>query len=78
MKMDHEKIIRSRKPQKCPSCGHSPVASILYGMPIFSPELRQDMDKGLVTLGGCCITNLDPAWECTACGAKIYQKGKND
>ena len=72
--MQPERIERSRKPETCPNCGHKPVAQILYGLPDFSPELDEELKAGTVSLGGCCITDDDPAWECIHCGQRIYRK----
>jgi len=55
------------KPDKCPKCGSAKVANILYGMPIFNEKLERGLESGEVTLGGCCITDDDPLWLCTAC-----------
>lgn len=55
------------KPDACPNCGHSPVAEIHYGLPAFDEELERALKSGLVTLGGCCVTGDDPAWECLNC-----------
>lgn len=68
-----ERIVRSRKPRACPACGHKPVANILYGMPAFSKELEADMESGKVVLGGCCISEDDPTWECAECHQQIYR-----
>ena len=48
------RITRVRKPAKCPSCGATPVASILYGLPVFDEKLEQAMEEGRISLGGCC------------------------
>ena len=64
----------AKKPKKCPSCGAIPVATILYGLPAMSEKLEEDMKSGRVSLGGCCISDDDPKWECTHCGLMIYQK----
>lgn len=56
-----------KKPEACPDCGHSPLADILYGLPDGSDELKRDLKAGLITLGGCCVSVDDPAWECTKC-----------
>jgi len=68
------RLERAQKPRKCPECGHAPLASILYGMPAFTEELSHKMDEGRITLGGCCIGDEDPAWECTRCGLQIFRK----
>lgn len=64
---------RQRKPRKCPSCGHSPIAEILYGYPGFPLYDNEELDSGRITLGGCIVTGDDPEWECTQCGQKIYK-----
>lgn len=69
-----ERIERQRKPRKCPSCGKSPVATILYGLPAYDDEMQQQIDSGLIKLGGCCVMESDPAWHCTHCDIDIYRK----
>ncbi|MDD3888945.1 MAG: hypothetical protein PHR65_03375 [Syntrophomonadaceae bacterium] len=51
----------------CPRCGSRNTATILRGMPAWSPELQEKMDKGEVVLGGCCITDCDPTHHCNKC-----------
>lgn len=72
------RIERSRKPRRCPNCGHYPVASIMYGKVMYSEDLINKMEEGRIVLGGCCITCDDPMWECTNCGLKIYKKLPDD
>ena len=55
-----------RRPKKCPECGSSRVATILWGMPAFS-EIKDDLEAGRIVIGGCCIDDNDPKWECTDC-----------
>lgn len=62
-----EKLKYSRKPQKCSKCGSKKIASILYGYPAFSSELKSDLDEEKTVVGGCCISNDDPPWECADC-----------
>ena len=64
----------SRKPRKCPHCGFSPVANILYGMPAPDAKMQQDIDDGRLALGGCCIGMEDPTWKCRDCGLEMYKK----
>jgi len=71
---DAERIERVSKPVRCPNCDHSPVASILWGMPASSQKLDEDLKAGRVTLGGCCVSGDDPAWECRKCGVAIHHK----
>ena len=61
-----------RKPGVCPLCGSRRVASILYGIPAMSPELQRALEEGRIRLGGCCVSDADPAWECADCGAPFY------
>jgi len=64
----------SRKPRKCPECGSTKIARILYGYPAFSDELRRELKAGRVVLGGCCITGDDPHWQCVDCETVFYVK----
>lgn len=70
--MNTARIVRAEKPVVCPACGGSPVARILYGMPIFSEELKTALDEGTVVLGSCVISGDDPKWQCTQCNEYIY------
>ena len=67
-----KKITVKRKPRKCPACGSKKIASIMYGMPFFSPELEKDLEDGRIVLGGCSIMDDDPKWECSECEAPFY------
>lgn len=62
-----------RKPRKCADCGSKRIARILYGYPVFSPQLESDMDAGRVTLGGCCEMEDDPVWQCADCRVLIFK-----
>ncbi len=62
------------KPLHCPSCGHSPVAAILYGDPAESPELEREREAGLVYFGGVKTWPNPPRWRCSKCGQKIHLK----
>ena len=57
-----------------PVRGGRRIADILYGMPDFTDRLDSDVAEGKVVLGGCCITDDDPAWKCADCGKKIYME----
>ena len=63
-----------RKPRRCPRCGSARVAAILWGLPAGSPALDRDLEAGRVVLGGCCVGDDDPAWECADCGAGIHRE----
>lgn len=64
------------KPAKCPECGSARIAKILYGLPAFSEKLEAEMKAGRITLGGCCVTDDDPVWQCTDCKVIIYRKSE--
>lgn len=68
------RIERARKPAACPACGHRPVATILYGLPVFDSKLEQSVADGRTILGGCVIDGDDPLWQCTQCGQQIYRR----
>lgn len=63
-----------RKPNKCPRCGAKTVARILWGFPYLTEALEKDMEAGRVVLGGCCVSDDDPTWSCTTCGAEIHKE----
>ena len=63
------------KPNQCPKCG-APVYRILYGMPIMSEEEYFNTYHEHVIYGGCEITEDNPKWVCSKCGAEIYSAQK--
>lgn len=60
------------KPRSCPSCGHRPVATILYGLPAESEAIERKVAAGLMAYGGCGNSTTGPRWKCTQCGQKIH------
>ena len=68
-----KRIERKSKPRKCPKCGHTPVGTILWGMPDMDPKLQQSMEEGKTIIGGCCIGFDDPTWECSKCQQQIWK-----
>jgi len=68
-----ERYTYKRKPRKCPKCGSSKIASVMYGYPAPDPDLWRDVKAGKLVLGGCCITGDDPTWCCVACKTMIYK-----
>ena len=54
----------------CPNCNGTNVGEIMYGYhsPQFLDEMNKDENKGKYQLGGCCISNDDPAFSCNDCG----------
>ena len=51
----------------CPKCQSDNIAYHQYGLVEMYPELKKNIDKGKVVLGGCCITNDDPDRHCNDC-----------
>jgi len=70
-----EKLIYKRKPRKCPVCGTGKIAEILYGLPVFNPELDKKLKEGDIVLGGCIVSDDDPSWCCTKCDTVFYKEG---
>ena len=62
--------VYSCKPKMCPACKHSPVAPILYGMPMMDEKIQE----GRLLIGGCEVEMDAPAWKCTNCGLEICRK----
>ncbi len=58
-------------PETCPRCGEKPVAKLIYGFPVMTPELQEEVKAGKIAFGGCCITGYDPRWQCTHCGLRF-------
>lgn len=66
----------------CPFCGSEKSARILYGYPVFSEQLKRDLELGKVILGGCVISGNDPEWRCLDCSSewtvkKVHKSGKH-
>ena len=68
-----KRIERKSKPRKCPTCGHSPVGKILWGMPRMDDKLQELMDAGKIIIGGCCLSPDDATWECSKCHQQIWK-----
>ncbi len=60
----------TQKRSPCPRCLSKDIATIQYGMPVEMPE---QVELGKVVLGGCCISEQSPKWQCQRCG---YEFGK--
>ena len=60
MKTDTKKL---KHVKACPVCHKTDqVIPILYGYP--SWQLGQESKKGIVRLGGCCVSSENPEWYC--------------
>jgi hypothetical protein len=51
----------------CPICNSKNIAEIFWGLPADMGELEEALEKKEIVLGGCCVSNDDPKWECTDC-----------
>jgi hypothetical protein len=57
--------------KRCPEClSETAIRIILYGMPMGEP------DYAIYTLGGCCIYDDMPKYECIECGWKGFKRKK--
>jgi rubredoxin len=57
--------------RKCPNCNLSEgIRIIFYGMPSEEP------DPAIYTVGGCCISDEMPDFECIVCGWKGFKRKK--
>lgn len=61
-------VLRKRS-KPCPKCGSLDVVPIEYGYP--GPETMEAAERGLIELGGCCVTGDDPRKLCKACGEEF-------
>jgi hypothetical protein len=55
------------KREKCPHCGSGNTAMILWGMPPYSEELKVQLKRKEIVLGGCCVSDNDPSHHCNTC-----------
>lgn len=53
------------EPLRCPKCEALEVVPIVYGLP--GEELLAAGEAGEVFLGGCVVSDEDPAWRCRVC-----------
>ena len=53
---------------KCPECSSSSIAKILWGYYEDVDSLDDALEKKEIVLGGCCVTDNDPKYECNDCG----------
>jgi hypothetical protein len=54
--------------KSCPKCKSNSIAEIVYGMPDFDDEeLKRDLLKKKIVLGGCVVWGGDPKLQCNDC-----------
>jgi len=59
---------------KCPRCGSTSLARLLYGEPTPGAALEADIQAGRVVLGGCVVTGDEPSHRCRACGFEFSSR----
>jgi hypothetical protein len=68
-----EKMRVKKKPSICHNCGSKKIATILYGLPAYTSKLETGFAAGEIILGGCCVTEDDPLWECSSCHNEFWK-----
>lgn len=64
--------------KECPSCGSKNVVPILYGYPGDMDYVIKLVEEKKLVLGGCCVSDNDPAFECLDCGRMSGKRGDID
>ncbi len=57
------------KKRKCPYCGSRNIAKIIYGYPVMSEEMEEEIKQGKIALGGCLLR--DEKYYCNSCDRKF-------
>jgi len=55
----------------CTVCDSSNIAKILYGKPNWNDEMKEKIDSGELTLGGCFMSKDNPVYACNDCHARF-------
>lgn len=63
----------NQKPSACPWCGSQRIAIFISGMPVYIPELENELDNGETDMNGLPKASNDPNWQCTECGAQFFR-----
>ena len=64
------------KPSSCPWCGSQRIAIYLAGMPVYIPELEEELDNGALDFSEEKSEKSGPSWQCTECGAQFFRRGQ--
>ncbi len=64
------------KPSSCPWCGSQRIAIFLAGMPVYIPELEDELDSGAIDFSDEQAEQNGPSWQCTECGAQFFRQGQ--
>ena len=57
---------------KCPKCSSVNIAEFLYGMPVNTPDLEDDLKDNKMILGGCVQRPESPDYHCNQCEYEWY------
>ena len=57
------------KKRKCPYCGSRDIAKIIYGYPVMSEEMEEEIKQGKIVLGGCLLR--EEKYCCNSCDRKF-------
>ena len=60
-----EAYMEEESKERCPNCGSTNTAKIIWGLPDFTEELQKRIDAGELVLGGCIPGRGD--YECNEC-----------
>ena len=72
--LQDRKLKSQKKPSACPWCGSHRIAIVLGGMPVYIPELENELDNGQRHENELPGTISDPSWQCTECGAQFFRE----
>ncbi len=61
------------KPEKCPLCGATTIAEIIYGLIRPTQEQLQEIKEGKWIMGGCLYHPVLAKWLCLKCNARMYK-----
>ncbi len=54
-----------------PQCQSIHIVEIVYGEIVFTQQVMNDLEKGEIYLGGCCVNKSSPRYVCKECGHKF-------
>ena len=58
-----------KKPSKCPQCGAADIWTVEYGyFAGYDEDLKRDLEKRKVLLGGCVVEEDPVEFVCKGCG----------
>ena len=60
--------------EKCPRCGSTLTAHIMYGMPAMDAELERQIADKQIFIGGCCIDTDSPKFHCFECDHNFFNQ----